>query len=76
MPTLQDYLGVSRTGDQNSRIKGSLDQLPSKNYNLVSICSKISKSSGFYACITVSGFIFLRDAHCLLQTKKEEKFLV
>ena len=25
-----------------------------------------------YACITVSGFIFLRGAHCSLQTKRRE----
>ena len=56
MPTPPDYPRVSRIQSQspsipygwpNSRIKGSLDQLPTKNYDLSSICFKIPKSSGF-----------------------------
>ena len=55
-PELSGSLPLYRKGDQNSRIKGSLDQLPTKNYNLVSVCSKISKSSGFL-CLYY-GFLF------------------
>ena len=55
-PELSGSLPLYRTGDQNSRIKGSLEQLPTKNYNLVSVCSKISKSSGFL-CLYY-GFLF------------------
>ena len=73
MPTLQDYLGVSRMGDQNSRIKGSLDQLPSKNYNLVSICSKISKSSGFLCLYYGFWLPFLAWCTLFVANKKRRK---
>ena len=73
MPTLQDYPGVSRTGDQNSQIKGSLDQLPSKNYNLVSICSKISKSSGFLCLYYGFWLHFLAWCTLFVANKKRRK---
>ena len=73
MPTLQDYPGVSRTGDQNSRIKGSLDQLPTKNYNLVSICSKISKSSGFLCLYYGFWLHFLAWCTLFVANKKRRK---
>ena len=73
MPTLQDCPGVSRTGDQNSQIKGSLDQLPSKNYNLVSICSKISKSSGFLCLYYGFWLHFLAWCTLFVANKKRRK---
>ena len=75
-PGLSGSVPLSRTGDQNSLIKGSLDQLPTKKTTIQSLFfPKFQNHLASYACITVSGFIFLRDARCSLQTKREENFL-
>ena len=72
-PGLSGSLPLSRTGDQDSGIKGSLDQLPTKNYNLVSICSKISKPSGFL-CLYYSFWLhFLGWCTLFVENKKRRK---
>ena len=72
-PGLSGSLLLSRTSDQDSRIEGSLDQLPTKNYNLVSICSKISKSSGFL-CLYYSFWLhFLAWCTLFVANKKRRK---
>ena len=72
-PELSGSLPLSRTGDQNSRIKGSLDQLPTKNYNLVSVCSKISKSSGFLCLYYGFWLHFLAWCTLFVANKKRRK---
>ena len=72
-PGLSGSLPLSRTGDQNSRIRGSLDQLPTKNYNLVSVCSKISKSSGFLCLYYGFWLHFLAWCTLFVANKKRRK---
>ena len=72
-PELSGSLPLSRTGDQNSRIKGSLDQLSTKNYNLVSVCSKISKSSGFLCLYYGFWLHFLAWCTLFVANKKRRK---
>ena len=72
-PGLSGSLPLSRTGDQNSRIRGSLDQLPTKNYNLVSVCSKISKSSGFLCLYYGFWLHFLAWYTLFVANKKRSK---
>ena len=44
----------------------------SPGYSFCVTCSKFQNHLASYACITVSGFIFLRGARCSLQTKRRE----
>ena len=76
-PGYRANLPLSRTADQNSRIKGSLHQLPTKNYGfkLHIFQNKFRNHLASYACITVSRFIFLCHARCSLQTKERDFLL-
>ena len=82
MPTLADYSKVSWIQSQSLALLYRWPKFLDKrkfgsvaHKKLSSICSKISKSSGFLCLYFVSGFIFLCDACCSFQTKRR-KFLV
>ena len=82
MPTLADYSKVSWIQNQSLALLYRWPKFLDKrkfgsvaHKKLSSICSKISKSSGFLCFYFVSGFIFLCDACCSFQTKRR-KFLV
>ena len=82
MPTLADYSEVSWIQSQSLALLYRWPKFLDKrkfgsvaHKKLSSICSKISKSSGFLCFYFVSGFIFLCDACCSFQTKRR-KFLV
>ena len=82
MPTLADYSKVSWIQSQSLALLYRWPKFLDKrkfgsvaHKKLSSICSKISKSSGFLCFYFVSGFIFLCDACCSFQTKRR-KFLV
>ena len=82
MPTLADYSKVSWIQSQSLALLYRWPKFLDKrkfgsvaHKKLSSICSKISKSSGFLCLYFVSGFIFLCDACCSFQTKRRN-FLV
>ena len=82
MPTLADYSKVSWIQSQSLALLYRWPKFLDKrkfgsvaHKKLSSICSKISKSSGFLCLYFVSGFIFLCDACCSFQTERR-KFLV
>ena len=82
IPTLADYSKVSWIQSQSLALLYRWPKFLDKrkfgsvaHKKLSSICSKISKSSGFLCLYFVSGFIFLCDACCSFQTKRR-KFLV
>ena len=54
-----------RSPELLDRKAGSLDQLPTKKIQ-AKYLPKFQNHLASYACITVSGLIFLRDAHCSL----------
>ena len=85
MPTHPDYPGISWIQSQSPALLYEWPKLPDKR-KLTLVAHKklrlklhmfqnIQNHQASYACITISGFIFLRDAHCLLQTERK-KFLL
>ena len=80
IPTLLDYQGVSQLQSQSPALAYRWPKLPDKR-KFESVAHKKLRfklhmfPNSSYACITVSGFIFLHDTCCSLQTKRRESFL-
>ena len=85
MPTLPDYPGISWIQSQSPALLYKWPKLPDKR-KLTLVAHKklrlklhmfqnIQNHQASCACIMVSGFIFLCDAHCSLQTERK-KFLL
>ena len=76
-PGYRANLPLSCTGDQNPRIKRSLDQLPTKK-DSSSIYSKIPKLSRFFISLFVLVLWFLASISCVMRVvrckQKEESF--